>query len=85
MTAPAPVPGAAPEKTLLFDRVLVGIDETPESLVAAAQARTLCAPGGHLALLAVAETYLAAQAGMAAPGAGDHVCHLRPKLERWRP
>lgn len=56
-----------------FARVLVGIDETPESLVAAAQARVLCAPGGHLALVAVAETYLAAHAGMAATLAWDVV------------
>jgi nucleotide-binding universal stress UspA family protein len=55
----------------IFDHVLVGIDETPESLVAAAQARVLRAPGGRLELLAVAETYLAAHAGAAAPTADD--------------
>jgi nucleotide-binding universal stress UspA family protein len=49
----------------VFDHVLVGIDEEPESLVAAAQARVLCPPGSRLELLAVAETYLAAQAGAA--------------------
>ncbi|HUP32860.1 MAG TPA: universal stress protein, partial [Gaiellaceae bacterium] len=57
----------------LFDRVLVGVDETPESLVGAAQARVLCAPGGHLAVVAVAETYHAAHAGMAARLARDVV------------
>jgi nucleotide-binding universal stress UspA family protein len=72
MAAPASAPGTAARETL-FDRVLVGIDETPESLVGAAQARTLCSPNGRLELLAVAETYLATHAGVAAPVAGDDV------------
>lgn len=55
----------------IFDNVVVGIDETPESLVAAAQARVLCEPDGRLMLLAVAETYLAAHAGLAAAAARD--------------
>jgi len=85
MNGATPLPGATPGQTLLFDRVLVGIDETPESLVAAAQARKLCAPGGRLVLLAVAETYLAAHAGMAAPVAGDDVrAGTRVALERAR-
>jgi nucleotide-binding universal stress UspA family protein len=71
MTEPAPAPGAVREGALRFERVLVGIDETPESLVAAAQARRLCEPGAHLALHAVSETYLASHAGMAAVTAGD--------------
>ena len=50
----------------VFDHILVEIDETPESLVAAAQAKCLCAPGCHLELLAVVETAAAAQAGAAA-------------------
>jgi nucleotide-binding universal stress UspA family protein len=85
MTASAPVPGTAPEESVLFNRILVGIDETSESLIAAVQARAVCAPSGHLALLAVAETYLAAQAGMSAPIAGDHVRErAQASLERAR-
>jgi nucleotide-binding universal stress UspA family protein len=83
MTAATPVPGSTPGETPFFDRVLVGIDETPESLVAAAQARKLCTPGGHLTLLAVAETYLASHAGMAATVAGDDMrARTQTALER---
>jgi nucleotide-binding universal stress UspA family protein len=56
----------SPASDPLFARVLVGIDDTPESVVAAAQARALTPAAGHLALLAVAETYFAAHAGAAA-------------------
>lgn len=56
----------------LFGCVLVGIDDTPESLVAAAQAGTLLDPGGRLVLVGVAERYLAAHAGLAAREA-DHL------------
>jgi nucleotide-binding universal stress UspA family protein len=57
----------------LFAGIVVGIDETPESLVGAAQAGVLRAPGGRLVLIAVAERYLAAHAGMAAPYAEDEL------------
>jgi nucleotide-binding universal stress UspA family protein len=57
----------------LFTRILVGIDDTPESLFAAAQARKLCLPDGRLELLACAETYLAAHAGTAARTAAQHL------------
>jgi nucleotide-binding universal stress UspA family protein len=57
----------------LFGHVLAGIDETPESVIGAAQARVLCAPHGQLVLLAVAERYLAAHAGFAAMDAEDHL------------
>lgn len=50
----------------IFDRVLVGVDDTPESVVAAAQARALTPPAAHLTVVAVAETYFAAHAGAAA-------------------
>jgi nucleotide-binding universal stress UspA family protein len=70
VTAPAPAPDTIRSNTP-FDRVVVGIDETPESLVGAVQARKLCAPKGRLELLAVAETYLAAHAGAAAIVASD--------------
>lgn len=57
----------------MFRHLLVGIDETPESVVAAAQAGVLRAPGGRLELLAVAETYLAAHAGAGATAADGHL------------
>ncbi len=41
---PTPVPGRTAGRDHVFEHVLVGIDETPESLVAAAQGRVLCAP-----------------------------------------
>jgi nucleotide-binding universal stress UspA family protein len=61
------------EGDAVFSRVLVGIDETPESLIAAVQAGALRAPDGELVLLAVAERYLASHAGMAAADAYDHL------------
>jgi nucleotide-binding universal stress UspA family protein len=70
---PSPTESRASRDDSLFDSVLVGIDETPESLVAAAQARVLRAPEGRLVLLAVAERYLAAHAGFAAVDAEDHL------------
>jgi nucleotide-binding universal stress UspA family protein len=57
----------------IFGRIVVVIDQTPESLVAAAQAGVLREPGGHLALVAVAERYLAAHAGLDALHADDQV------------
>ncbi len=57
----------------IFGHVVVGIDATDESLVAAAQAGVLRAPGGHLVLVAVAERYLAAHAGLDARHADDQV------------
>jgi nucleotide-binding universal stress UspA family protein len=57
----------------IFRTVLVGIDETAESLVAAAQAGVLREPGGRLVLLAVAERHLAVHAGLAAAHAEDEL------------
>jgi nucleotide-binding universal stress UspA family protein len=57
----------------VFDRVLVGIDSTDESLVAAAQAGVLRAPGGQLVLLAAVERHLAAHAGLLARYAADEL------------
>jgi nucleotide-binding universal stress UspA family protein len=69
----------------IFGLILVGIDETPESLVAAAQAGVLRAPDDTIVLLAVAERYLAAQAGLAAPHAEDSlVATMEADLERAR-
>jgi nucleotide-binding universal stress UspA family protein len=70
-SAPSGSPPAGADA--VFGHVLVGIDETPESLVAAAQAGVLRAPESRLVLLAVAERYLAAQAGMAAADAEDRL------------
>jgi len=71
--APAPAGRRISGGDPIFGHVLVGIDETPESLVAAAQAGVLRAPDGRLVLLAVSERHLAAHAGLAAASAEDHL------------
>lgn len=74
MHAPGPLP--TDRQADGFDvggHILVGIDDTPESLVAAAQAGALRSPDGRLVLVAVAERYLAAHAGLAAAQAEEHV------------
>jgi nucleotide-binding universal stress UspA family protein len=69
----------------IFDRVLVGIDSTDESLVAAAQARVLRSPSGQLVLLAAVERHLAAHAGLFAATAEDHLrAETSAELERAR-
>ncbi|HYY76932.1 MAG TPA: universal stress protein [Gaiellaceae bacterium] len=75
MRAPAsgPTGNDVPGGGSIFEHVLVGIDDTPESVIAAAQAGVLRAPGGQLALVAVAEKHLATHAGVAAAHAGDAV------------
>ena len=76
-------PAAAAEA--IFDRVLVGIDSTDESLVAAAQARALRSPGGQLVLLAAVERHLASHAGLFAATAEDHLrARTSAELERAR-
>src|SRR5215207_492195 len=83
--APAPTGSRPAPDDPIFGSVLVGLDETLESLVAAAQAGVLRAPGGELVLLAVAERYLAAHAGMGAPHAEDDlVAGVESELERAR-
>jgi nucleotide-binding universal stress UspA family protein len=54
------------EPAPVFDRILVGIDETAESLLATVQAGVLRTSGGRLVLVGVAERYLASHAGLAA-------------------
>lgn len=66
MSAPARAPASPTGPAGPFDRVLVEIDETPESLVAAAQGRTLGGPESELELLAVSDTTAVTQAGAAA-------------------
>ena len=82
MHAPGPLP--TDRQADGFDvggHILVGIDDTPESLVAAAQAGALRSPDGRLVLVAVAERYLAAHAGLAAAQAEGHVAaHTREDL-----
>lgn len=56
-----------------FRYVLVGVDTTPESVIAAAQARCLCSPDSYLEVLAVAETHLASHAGFIARRAADEL------------
>jgi nucleotide-binding universal stress UspA family protein len=55
----------------VFESVLVGIDSTDESLVAAAQAGVLRAPAGSIVLLAAIERHLASHAGLLAARAED--------------
>jgi nucleotide-binding universal stress UspA family protein len=55
----------------VFERVLVGIDSTDESLVAAAQAGVLRAPSGSVVLLAAVERHLASHAGLLSARAED--------------
>jgi nucleotide-binding universal stress UspA family protein len=71
--ASEPTASGAAGSDAVFGHVVVGIDQTHESLVAAAQAGLLRAPGGHLVLVGVAERYLAAHAGLDAVHAGDLV------------
>jgi nucleotide-binding universal stress UspA family protein len=66
-TEPRPIGDAA------FAHIVVGVDETPESLVAAAQAEALRADDAHVVLVAVAERHLAAHAGLAARHAEEVV------------
>ena len=50
--------------TGLFDHVLVGLDNTPESLIAAAQVRCLTGSDGRIDVIASADTRLATHAGL---------------------
>jgi nucleotide-binding universal stress UspA family protein len=62
-------PALSSERADVFDRILVEVDESPESLVASAQAKCLVSADGELELLGVVERAPAAQAGMAAVSA----------------
>jgi nucleotide-binding universal stress UspA family protein len=59
--------------TSVFDRILCGIDESPQALEALGQAGRLRAPGGALHLLAVAEESLAVHGGWAAAHLLDEI------------
>ena len=71
MTIAAPVGVHLPLP--FFDRIMVGIDETPESLEAAQQAAVLRAPGGTLHLVAVVQPSKAIHAGLAAPAIAEQM------------
>lgn len=64
-------PALPVERVDIFDRIVVEVDETPESLVAAVQAKRLVDPGGTLELLGVLERASASHAGVAAVHAAD--------------
>jgi len=67
----------------VFDRIVVGIDDTPESLEAARQAAILRAPRGVLHLLAAVDTAKAVHAGFSArPVADQMLTGARAALER---
>jgi nucleotide-binding universal stress UspA family protein len=65
-----------------FSRVLIGIDDTAESLVAAAQANAVRADDAEVVLVAAVERHLAAHAGAAALHAGDAIAEgVRDEIE----
>jgi len=51
---------------MMFDRIVCGVDPSPESVVAAQQAARLAAPAGTLILVGIIETEVAVHAGWAA-------------------
>ena len=64
---PEPMIDLAPGRAVL-ERVLVGVDSTPESLEAARQANRLREPDGSLEVVTALELAVSAQAGWAATG-----------------
>jgi nucleotide-binding universal stress UspA family protein len=76
-----PAPGGDP----VFGRIIVGIDSTDESLVAAAQAGVLRGPDAQLVLVAAVERHLASHAGLFAAHAEDTLAAgMSTELERAR-
>lgn len=57
----------------IFEQILVGIDETPQSIEALHQAQRMLAPGGTLHLLAAADVSIAVHAGYAGPRVLDEI------------
>jgi Universal stress protein family len=49
----------------VFERIVIGVEESPENLVAVRQAARLLEPDGRLVLTAVADVALAVHAGWA--------------------
>ena len=67
--------GAQTQAPAIFERILCGVDETPESLVAVRQADRLQDPHGRLHLTSAAPVAKAAHAGVAAPHAAQGLQH----------
>lgn len=63
----------------VFDRIMCGVDGTPQSVQAVRQAARLRAPGGSLAVVTVIEVGLAAEAGWLATQAA---AEMRREAER---
>jgi nucleotide-binding universal stress UspA family protein len=69
----------------IFDRIVAGVDETPESLEATRQATRLVAPEGSMLLATVEELGMAAQAGWATGTAAEQIAtSSQAALERAR-
>ena len=58
---------------MLFERIVCGVDRSPESLEAARQAERLLAPGGHLLIVGAADVGIAVHAGWAATSVVDEI------------
>lgn len=58
---------------MIFERIVCGIDGTPEGLAAARQGARLVSPGGQLVLVTVVETALAVHGGWAATALAEQL------------
>jgi nucleotide-binding universal stress UspA family protein len=58
---------------MVFERVICGVDSSPESLEAVRQAERLLAPEGRMLVVGVAETQLAVHAGWLATTVADEI------------
>jgi nucleotide-binding universal stress UspA family protein len=58
---------------VIFERVVCGVDGTPEGLEAARQAARLVSPGGQLIVVTVVETAVAAHGGWAGTALADQL------------
>ena len=56
---------------MIFERIVCGVDGSPESAEAVRQADLLMAPGGHLLLVGAADVAVAVHAGFQAPAIAD--------------
>ena len=66
---------------MAFERLLVGVDGSPESLIALRQAIRLRKPGGHLTALTIVNSAQAVHAGFEAPRAAAQL-HAEGKAAR---
>ena len=58
---------------MIFERIVCGVDGSPESAEAVRQADLLMAPGGHMLLVGVADVAVAVHAGFQAPAMADMI------------